>query len=200
MDIDRQPRVQGGAVDIGADESAGTTWNVPTPVVRVSPAGDDTDGSTWAKAKEDVTNGLALAAQTGGEVWVAQGTYPEHIRPPAFVYLYGGFAGNETNRSQRNPSAHATILDGGGVAPVVYYRNAGYRVSALDGFTVQGGGIYTGGNPFHHGPDQSLWRTRRRDLLPRQRTGDCQQPHPLQLPRQPVQFVRVVRRRASTAT
>jgi hypothetical protein len=32
---------------------------------------------------------------------------------------------------------------------VVYYRNTGYRVSALEGFTVQGGGDYTGGNPFH---------------------------------------------------
>jgi len=149
VDLDRQARVLSGAVDVGADESAGTTWNVPTPIFRVSPAGDDTDGSTWAKAKQSITNALALAAQTGGEVWVAQGTYLEHLRPPAFVYLYGGFAGNETNLSQRNPSGHPTILDGGGVAPVVYYRNAGYRVSALDGFTIQGGGSYTGGNPFH---------------------------------------------------
>lgn len=149
VDIDGQARVQGSAVDMGADESAGATWIVPTPVVRVSPAGDDTDGSTWAKAKKTVTGGIAKAASTGGEVWVAQATYLEHILPTAFVYLYGGFAGGETNRAQRNSSAHPSILDGGGVAPVVYYRNAGYRVSALDGFTVQGGGSYTGGNPFH---------------------------------------------------
>ncbi len=153
VDIDGQVRVQDGTVDMGADESAGTTWNVPTPVVRVSPAGDDTDGSTWAKAKNTVTGGIAKAASTGGEVWVAQGTYFEHILPTAFVYLYGGFAGGETNRAQRNPSAHPTILDGGGVAPVVYYRNAGYRVSTLDGFIVQGGGSYTGGDVFH--PDLS---------------------------------------------
>jgi Right handed beta helix region/Disaggregatase related len=148
-DIDRQARVQGGAVDIGADESDGATWNVPTPIVRVSSAGDDTDGSTWAKAKKTVADGIAAASSTGGEVWVAQGTYTGHILPPAFVYLYGGFAGGETNRAQRNPSAHPSVLDGGGIAPVIYYRNAGYRISALDGFTVQGGGIYTGGNPFH---------------------------------------------------
>lgn len=149
LDFDQQGRVQGGTVDMGADESAGTSWNVATSVVRVSPAGDDTDGSTWAKAIRSVTNGLARAAQTGGELWVAQGTYAEHLRPPAFVNLYGGFAGNETNRAARSPAAHPTILDGGGVAPVVYYRNAGYRVGALDGFTVQGGGIHTAGNPFH---------------------------------------------------
>lgn len=152
-DADGQPRVQGSAVDIGADESDGMTWNVPTPVVRVSPTGDDSDGSTWAKAKMTVAGGIAKAASTGGEVWVAQGLYPERIEPRAFVRLYGGFAGTETNRSQRNPAAPPTILDGVGTAPVVYYRNAGYRVSALDGFTVQGGGIYTGGDVFH--PDLS---------------------------------------------
>lgn len=149
VDIDGEARVQGNAVDIGADESTGATWNIPTPVVRVSAAGDDSDGSTWAKAKQTVAGGIATAATTGGEVWVAQGTYSGQIKPPAFVWLYGGFAGDESNRAQRNPAAHPTILDGGGVAPVVYYRNAGYKISALDGFTVQGGGIYTGGNVFH---------------------------------------------------
>lgn len=148
-EIEGQERVQGGAVDMGAEESDGTLWNVPTPVVRVSPAGDDTDGSTWVKAKQTVAGGIAAAAATGGEVWVAQGRYAEHLLPPAFVRLYGGFDGSETNRAQRDPTAHPAILDGAGVAPVVYYRNAGFRVSALDGFTVQGGGVYTGGNPFH---------------------------------------------------
>ncbi|MCW5554391.1 MAG: DUF1565 domain-containing protein [Verrucomicrobiae bacterium] len=152
-DADSQARVQGSAVDIGADESDGTTWNVPTPVVRVTPTGDDSDGSTWAKAKKTVTGGITQAAATGGEVWVAQGMYPERVEPRAFVRLYGGFAGSETNRNQRNPAALATILDGGGTAPVVYFRNAGYRVSALDGFIVQGGGIFTGGDVFH--PDLS---------------------------------------------
>lgn len=149
MDFDHQARVQGGTVDVGADESDGTTWNVPTRIVRVSPGGDDTDGATWAKAKRTVAGGIAMITAAGGELWVAQGSYAEHILPLAFVSLYGGFAGDETNRAARNPSTHPTILDGSGLAPVVYFRNAGYRVSALDGFTVQGGGIYTGGNPFH---------------------------------------------------
>jgi hypothetical protein len=141
-DIDGQPRVLGGAPDIGADESDGSTWNIPTPVICVSPSGDDSDGRSWATAKRSVTNGIALAAQTGGEVWVTQGRYLEHLILPAFVQLYGGFAGQETNRAARNPTLHRSVLDGGGTPPVVYFKNAGYRVSALDGFTVQGGGTY----------------------------------------------------------
>lgn len=148
-DIDREPRIRGPAVDMGADESAGAAWTVPNPVIRVSANGDDSDGKSWATAKKTVAGGIAAAAATGGEVWIAQGTYSERILPPAFIYLYGGFAGDETNRGVRNPVAHPTILDGGGVPTVVYYRNAGYRVSALDGFTVQHGGIYTGGDPFN---------------------------------------------------
>jgi hypothetical protein len=141
-DIDSQARVQGGAVDLGADESDGTTWNTAVPVVFVSPNGSDTDGLSWATAKRSVTNGIALAAQTGGEVWVARGRYVEHPVLPAFVQLYGGFAGTETSRTARDPAANPSVLDGGGTAPVVYFKNAGCRVSVLDGFTVQGGGTY----------------------------------------------------------
>jgi len=147
-DIDLQARVQGLAVDMGADESDGTQWNAPTTVIRVHAGGDNTDGLTWPTAKQTVRSGITAAASNGGEVWVAQGTYAEQVMPGPFVYLYGGFAGTETNRSQRDPGAHPTILDGQGVAPVVYFRNAGYQVSTLDGFTVQGGGKYTSGSPF----------------------------------------------------
>ena len=148
-DIDRQPRVWGRSVDMGADESDGTTVTTSTPIFFVSAAGNDTDGLSWRTARRTLASGIATASGTGGEIWVAAGTYPERLTPPAFVYLYGGFAGNETNRAARNPAAHPSILDGGGVAPVVYYRNAGYHLSGLDGFTVRNGGAYTGGNPFH---------------------------------------------------
>jgi hypothetical protein len=144
-DIEGQPRVQGAGVDLGADESDGTLHPAPWPVVHVSPTGSDAqDGATWATAKRTVTAGIARAASTGGDVWVAQGTYPEHVAIPPFVYLYGGFAGTETTRDQRDVEAHPAVLDGGGVPTVVLSRNAGYLVSALDGFTVRNGGTYRG--------------------------------------------------------
>ena len=148
-DIDGQPRVQGARVDIGADESDGTTWNVPTPVIHVSASGSNGDGLSWATAKRSLKAGLAAVATLtgGGEVWVAQGLYPERIELPAYVSLYGGFVGNETMRTARPPAAHPTILDGSGVPRVIYVRNAGYRLSTVDGFILQNGGNFTGGNP-----------------------------------------------------
>jgi hypothetical protein len=155
-DADLNPRVVGAAVDIGAYESTGVTFNVPTPIIHVSTTGNDSnDGLTWATARKTVQGGVRAAAPfitLGGEVWVAQGTYSEHIALPAFVYLYGGFAGSETTRSARNIAAHPTIVDGGGQPTVVLSQGAGYLVSALDGFTVQDGGVYTAGN-FTGGPD-----------------------------------------------
>jgi hypothetical protein len=58
--------------------------------------------------------------------------------------MYGGFSGSETNRSERNISAYPAVIDGGGIPTVVLSLNAGYLVSALDGFTVQNGGVFLG--------------------------------------------------------
>jgi hypothetical protein len=148
-DIDGQNRVIGSGVDIGADESDGTLWYVPDHTVYVRTDGDDAhDGLTWATAKKTVNAGVLAAMSTGGEVWVSAGTYTGHVLIPAFVYLYGGFAGNETIRDSRNVAQNPTVLDGGGISGVVVVKNAGYMVSAMDGFTIQNGGTYTNGDYF----------------------------------------------------
>ncbi len=78
------------------------------------------DGTSWADAFTDLQSALAVAAP-GEEVWVAAGTY--HPEPPggtgaasfvvpSGVALYGGFAGVEVWRGQRDPVLHPTILSG----------------------------------------------------------------------------------------
>ncbi len=148
-DIDGEARVFGAAVDIGADESDGTRWNVPTPIRYVSTNGNDGDGRSWATAKRSIRAGVnAVATLTGGgELWVAEGTYPEQIEVPAYVSLYGGFAGRESSRDERSAADHPTIIDGGGAPTLAYVRNAGFRLSTLDGFVLQNGGNFTRGNP-----------------------------------------------------
>lgn len=155
-DADLNTRIVGAAVDIGAYESTGATLSAPTPIIYVSPAGNDgNNGLSWVAAKKTIQAGIGAAnplGLLGGEVWVAQGTYSERIVLPAFVYAYGGFAGNETTRTGRNISAHPAVIDGGGTPTVVLSQSAGYLVSTLDGFTVQNGGSFTAG--VHPGPSR----------------------------------------------
>jgi parallel beta-helix repeat protein len=149
-DLDGEPRVQpaGGAVDIGADESDGTLWaEGPYTLVRVSPVGEDAnDGSSWALAKRTVQAGIDAASELGGEVWVQAGTYEEQITLHPYVYLYGGFSGDETVRDARDWAVHVTTLDGHRDGTVVTARG-GYAISAIDGFNIintkgrRGGGL-----------------------------------------------------------
>jgi len=154
-DVDGQPRSHpiDGTGDIGADQSDGTTWPVgPYVVVRVSPTGDDDhDGSSWELAKRTVQAGIDAACRSGGEVWVQAGRYDEGIVLHPYAYLYGGFAGGETQRDERDWNANVTTLDGRQNATVVL-AFAGHRVSAINGFTIAnsspqswytaGGGLY----------------------------------------------------------
>lgn len=148
-DIDGQPRIQDAAIDIGADESDGSTA-LPGPyaIIRISPDGDDSkDGRTWESAKKTVQAGVDTASAAGGEVWVRSGTYTECVALHAYAYLYGGFAGTELARSERNWDEHETILDGGQTGSVVAIT-AGYSMSRIDGFTIcngSEGGIYCDG-------------------------------------------------------
>jgi len=73
------------------------------------------DGS-WANACT-LQRALAVAV-SGDEIWVKKGVhYPGTSRTDTFtlkngVAVYGGFAGTETSRNQRNWQTHKTILSG----------------------------------------------------------------------------------------
>jgi predicted outer membrane repeat protein len=152
-DMDCQTRILGSHVDIGADESDGTVWpSGSRRIIRVSPTGDDAnDGSSWAAAKQTVQAAIDVAAVTGGEVWVAAGTYMENI--DLKVSIYGGFAGHETDVSERDWQVNETVLDGNQANSVVIATPTVDPAVCIDGFTLRngsgqpgearyGGGIY----------------------------------------------------------
>jgi hypothetical protein len=80
----------------------------------------DNDGSSWEDAFTDLQAALAVV-QPGQEIWVAAGLYKptgeETDREATFqllddVAIYGGFAGDETEREQRDWETNVTVLSG----------------------------------------------------------------------------------------
>jgi len=76
------------------------------------------DGTSWVDAYPDLRAAL-LAAQSGDQLWVAQGKYSPSggDRTLSFelrsgIAVYGGFAGTETQLTQRNPVLRVTTLTG----------------------------------------------------------------------------------------
>jgi hypothetical protein len=77
------------------------------------------DGTSWADAYSDLQDALAVA-ESGNDVWVAAGTYlpgGPGARAATFqlrsgVGIYGGFAGTEVSRSERDPATNPTVLSG----------------------------------------------------------------------------------------
>jgi len=105
------PRPQGAHCDIGAFELQTLLMAVP---------GGQTSGlcGSWANACE--LRYALTSAVSGQEIWAAAGAYKPTTganRSATFqlkngVALYGGFAGTETARDQRDPAANLTILSG----------------------------------------------------------------------------------------
>ncbi len=83
--------------------------------VQPQPAAD-ADCLAWESACS-LQTALSMAL-AGEEIWVKEGTYtPGSLTTDTFqlnggVGVYGGFAGDETERAQRDPAAHLTVLSG----------------------------------------------------------------------------------------
>ncbi len=109
------------------------------------------NGQTWGDAFTDFQSALQIA-QSGDEVWVAEGIYRPtqstdrsvSFEPKSGVQLYGGFAGNETSLGQRDWASHVTFLSGDIGIPgdstdnshnVVYLFQPD-STTLMDGFTI----------------------------------------------------------------
>jgi len=120
-------------------------------------------GESWADAYNDLQD--ALGNIGSGEIWVAAGSYiPGATRADTFllrnnVELYGGFAGTETARGQRDLAINVTMLYGDLLGDDNYdwvnghavWRNVGDNIhhivtgdntnatAVLDGFVIERG-------------------------------------------------------------
>ncbi|MBI2432515.1 MAG: GDYXXLXY domain-containing protein [Candidatus Hydrogenedentes bacterium] len=105
------------------------------------------NGLSWSTAYTTIHAGIEAARRNfGGEVWVAEGVYAEErsngtLRLRPLVDVYGGFAGTETARNQRDWQANVTVIDGATADAGEPAENVvtGADDARLDGFTVRGG-------------------------------------------------------------
>lgn len=96
------------------------------------------DGSSWARAFTTITEALNFAEQ-GDEIWVAAGKYDHGFTMKAGVGFYGGFAGNETQRGQRNWKTNLSVIQLYGDS-VSAPGDTSNTTTVLDGFTILDGG------------------------------------------------------------
>jgi len=134
-----------------AFSSAHAVWYVDRDSTHPNP-----NGTSWTRAFPTIQPAIDAAfAAGGGEVWIAEGTYNEQrtsadpdsgvdtgsIVMRDGVGLYGGFAGTEEFRHERNTLRHRTIIDGSTArnGEPAYHVVVGASDIVLDGLTITGG-------------------------------------------------------------
>ncbi|MBN2147237.1 MAG: Ig-like domain repeat protein [Anaerolineales bacterium] len=142
------------ALALASLPAAAAPQTVDTATVLYASPGGLTSGAcnNWASACELAY--LLPTAPAGSEIWAKEGIYTPTTdieRCATFslkngVALYGGFAGDETQREQRDPETNVTTLSGEigavGSSDNSYHVVTGSNTDAtavLDGFTISGG-------------------------------------------------------------
>ena len=110
------------------------------------------DGISWGTAFKTIQEAIAApGVSDGDEIWVKKGIYllSWQIEVNKGVSLYGGFAGTETQRDQRDLAANETIVNGSNITRCFFIT----ANATVDGFTIargyhhydvgQGGGVYS---------------------------------------------------------
>ncbi len=169
------------AIDNGGNTASIGSWCLNFTITPACPAGNiayvnanatgANNGTSWTDAFTKLQDALTLTNSCPAitQIWVAAGTYKPTTgtdRTVSFVMknglaIYGGFAGGETQLSQRNWTTNVTALSGdlngddvvtGNGATlsitnngenslhVIFNFNNGLNATAvLDGFTIEGG-------------------------------------------------------------
>lgn len=132
---DYDSSLQPGSPCIGAGNPALSPTTPPigafgssTNIIHVDAdvTGGSGDGSSWADAYSSLADALAsVSFGSRTEIWIAEGIYhpdegsglinndpDQYFEITPDTLLYGGFAGNETSRFERDPDIHKTILSG----------------------------------------------------------------------------------------
>jgi hypothetical protein len=119
------------------------------------------DGLSWTTAFKSIVEGIdsAFEATLAGvecDVWVAKGVYhvyysssDDTIQLKQNVHVYGGFAGTESWREERDWIRNITVLDGRDSPEGSYHVKhvaTGSNSATLDGFTITNG--YAQGMPY----------------------------------------------------
>ncbi len=113
------------------------------------------DGRSWETAFTNIPDALnsltgEIAEKCAPELWLAEGIYTGTTDPiftlDQNVSIYGGFAGNETSRGQRDWTVHQTIFDGEDVHLCATIQNIPADTIVIDGLIFQNGfSSYAGG-------------------------------------------------------
>lgn len=181
-DIKGRPRISGDSIDIGAQEYQ----FLPTSRRRYVKEGATGSGLSWDDASGDLQRMIDELANNNpqnlaGEVWVAKGeyepqsqiisatTYSASFRMRDGISVYGGFAGTETTKQERDKGAmpwnytNETVLRGAAYTDNLEWENSRWtltsdsrhvvwfaplpsenkngfdRTTILDGVTIKGG-------------------------------------------------------------
>lgn len=117
-------------------------------ILHVAQDGDGTDGLTWASGYKTIGAAI-VAAVSGDQIWVKEGTYLEALNLKSGLELYGGFSGVERDDDYnlRNWEENLTVISSYGLSEYSFTITNSIE-TIIDGFFVLGKNSKNGGGIF----------------------------------------------------